>query len=286
MKFMLMIKSDEQAEAGVLPDEKVMSEMAAFNEAMAKAGVLLGAEGLQATSKGARIALQGGKRTTTNGPFAEAKEVIAGYWLLRTKSQADAVAWAKRCPGAAGNLELRQVYELDDFPVDAAEGSDGWRANEERMREELEQAPPAAKPGTSRFIAMLKSDEHTESGVMPDEQMLSRMGKLMEDMGKAGVAVGGEGLQPSKKGVRIQHHKVIDGPFAESKEMIAGFTMLRCKSTAEAIEWSWRWLEIHCSGKFATDGEIEIRQVFELSELPAGEAVERSKRLERQLRQR
>jgi hypothetical protein len=107
------------------------------------------------------------------------------------------------------------------------------------------------------------------------------MGKLMEDMGKAGVAVGGEGLQPSKKGVRIQHHKVIDGPFAESKEMIAGFTMLRCKSKAEAIEWSWRWLEIHCSGQFATDGEIEIRQVFELSELPPLRASRRFESIRR-----
>jgi hypothetical protein len=287
MQFMLTIKSDEQAEAGVLPDEKIMSEMTKFNEAMVEAGVLVSAEALHPTSKGTRIALAGGKRTTSDGPFAEAKEVIAGYWLLRAKSKADAVEWAKRCPGAAGKLELRQVYELDDFPVDAAEGTDGWRAKEERMRDELEHAPePAAKPGTLRFIAMLKSDKYSESGVLPDEQMLSRMGKLMEDMANAGVAVGGEGLQPSAKGVRIQQHKVIDGPFTESKEMIAGFTMLRCKSKAEAIEWSWRWLDIHCSGNFASDGEIEIRQVFELSELPPSEAVERAKRLDQQLGKR
>jgi hypothetical protein len=284
MKFMMMIKSDEQAEAGVLPDEKIIAAMNKFNADLVAAGVLVGAEGLHATSKGARIRLANGKRTTTDGPFAEAKEVIAGYWMLQTKTKEDAIAWAKRCPGAAGRLELRQVYEMEDFPVDPAEKDDGWRANEERMREEMERAPqPSAVPGTKRYIAMLKSDAFSESGVLPDEQMLTTMGKLMEDMANAGVAIGGEGLKPTTEGVQIKQNRVTDGPFAEAKELIAGFCMLRVKSKAEAIEWSWRWLDVHCGGNFAKDGEIQIREVFELSDMPASPAVEREKQLRDQM---
>jgi hypothetical protein len=101
-------------------------------------------------------------------------------------------------------------------------------------------------------------------------------------MGSAGVVVGGEGLQPSAKGVRIKANKLTDGPFAESKELVAGFMMLRCKSLAEAIEWSWRWLEVHCSG-LQKDGEIQIREVFEMDDLPPSEAVERAKKVSEQL---
>ncbi|HVZ30980.1 MAG TPA: YciI family protein [Polyangiaceae bacterium] len=283
MQFMMLVKSDERTEAGAMPDPAIIDAMTKYNEDLAKAGVLVSAEGLHPTSKGALLRLAGGKRATIDGPYAEAKEVIAGYWILRTKTREEAIAWAKRNPGAAGNIELRQLYETDDFPVDPAEQEDGWRAKEERMRKEQEAAPKAAvKPGTKRFIAMLTSDKVTESGVLPDEKMLSAMGKLMEDMGSAGVIAGGEGLQPSAKGVRIKANKLTDGPFAESKELIAGFMMLRCKSLAEAIEWSWRWLDVHCSG-LQKDGEIQVRQVFEMDELPPSEAVERAKKLTEQL---
>jgi hypothetical protein len=284
MQFMLLMKSDQHTEAGVLPDEKIITAMTNYNDALVKAGVLVAAEGLHPTSRGATIRLAGGKRTTTDGPFAEAKEVIAGYWILRTKTREEAIDWAKRCPGAAGSLELRQLYEMDDFPVDPAEKEDGWRAKEEQMRAELEQAPKAAiKPGTKRFMAMIKSNKLSESGVMPDEKMLTAMGNLMEEMGAAGTAVGGEGLQPSAKGVRIKQNKLTDGPFAESKELIAGFMMLRCSSLAEAITWSWRWLDVHCSGGVASEGEIEIREVFEMSDLPSSPAVERAKQVNAQL---
>lgn len=283
MKFMMMVKSDERSEAGAMPDASIIDVMTRYNEDLVKAGALLSAEGLQPTSKGATIRLAGGKRSTIDGPYAEAKEVIAGYWILQTKTREEAVAWAKRNPGAAGNIELRQLYEMDDFPVDAAEQDDGWRAKEERMRAELDAAPKTtAKPGTKRFMAMLTSDRVTESGVLPDEKMLSAMGKLMEEMGNAGVAIGGEGLQPSAKGLRIKANKVTDGPFAESKELIAGYMMLRCKSLAEAIEWSWRWLEVHCSG-LQKDGEIQVREVFEMNDLPPSEALERAKRVTEQL---
>jgi hypothetical protein len=287
MKFMLLMKSDEQAEAGVLPDEQVIAAMGKFNQDLVESGALLSAEGLHPTSRGTRIRIAGGKRTTTDGPFAEAKEVIAGYWVLQTKTKDEALAWAKRCPGAAGQLELRQLYEMEDFPVDAAEKEDGWRAKEEEMRKEMDRPQASAPvPGTKRFIAMLESDSFSERGVLPDEPMLTAMGKLMEEMASAGVAIGGEGLKPTSQGVQIKRNKITDGPFAEAKELIAGFVMLRCTSKAEAVQWAWRWLEVHCGGNFAKDGEIQIREVFELSDLPSSPAVEREKKLREQMKQR
>src|ERR1700674_3150824 len=117
MRFMvLMIPGDKQVEAGVLPDEKTIAAMMKYNEELAKAGVLLALDGLHPSSKGARIRFSGGKRTVTDGPFTEAREVIGGYWLWQVRSKADAIEWASRCPAADGDvLEIRQVYEMSDF---------------------------------------------------------------------------------------------------------------------------------------------------------------------------
>jgi hypothetical protein len=118
MRFMvLMIPGDRKnVEAGVMPDQKLISAMMKYNEDLAKAGVLLALDGLQPSSKGARIRFSGGKRTVTDGPFTEAREVIGGYWLWQVKSKAEAIEWASRCPAAEGDtLEVRQVYEMSDF---------------------------------------------------------------------------------------------------------------------------------------------------------------------------
>jgi hypothetical protein len=118
MRFMvLMIPGDRKnVEAGVMPDQKLISAMMKYNEDLAKAGVLLALDGLQPSSKGARIRFSGGKRTVTDGPFTEAREVIGGYWLWQVKSKEEAIEWASRCPAAEGDtLEVRQVYEMSDF---------------------------------------------------------------------------------------------------------------------------------------------------------------------------
>jgi hypothetical protein len=118
MRFMvLMIPGDRKSvEAGVMPDQKLISAMMKYNEDLAKAGVLLALDGLQPSSKGARIRFSGGKRIVTDGPFTEAREVIGGYWLWQVKSKAEAIEWASRCPAAEGDtLEVRQVYEMSDF---------------------------------------------------------------------------------------------------------------------------------------------------------------------------
>ncbi|HWW95378.1 MAG TPA: YciI family protein [Vicinamibacteria bacterium] len=119
MRFMIMVKADKDSEAGVLPDEKLLAEMGKYNEDLAKAGVLLAAEGLQASSKGARVRFSGTKRTVIDGPFTEAKELIAGFWLIQARSKEEAIEWVKRAPnpfpGTESEIEIRQLFEAADF---------------------------------------------------------------------------------------------------------------------------------------------------------------------------
>jgi hypothetical protein len=112
---MVLVKATEESEAGVLPDEEALAAMGQYNEELAKAGVMLDGAGLQPSSKGARVRFSGGKRTVIDGPFTEAKELIAGYWVIQVKSKEEAIEWVKRVPFEEGELEIRQVFELDDF---------------------------------------------------------------------------------------------------------------------------------------------------------------------------
>jgi hypothetical protein len=133
MRVMVVIKANKDTEAGVMPDEKLLTDMGNFNEALAKAGLLLAMEGLHPSSKGARVKFSGTKRTVIDGPFTETKELIAGYWLWQVKSTDEAIEWVKRCPnptGAEAEIEIRQVFELDDF---GAELTPELRAQEERL---------------------------------------------------------------------------------------------------------------------------------------------------------
>jgi hypothetical protein len=125
MRFMMIVKANKDSEAGVMPDEKMIAAMTKYNEELANAGVLLDLAGLQPSSKGARVKFSGGKRTVVDGPFAETKELIAGYWLIQVKSRKEAIEWAMRSPAPHGEgveceIELRQLFELDDFGPSAA----------------------------------------------------------------------------------------------------------------------------------------------------------------------
>src|SRR3989449_2445020 len=135
MRFMILVKATKNSEAGVLPDEKLLAEMGKYNEELAKAGVLLAAEGLQPSSKGARVKFSGTKRTVIDGPFAETKELIAGFWLIQAKSKEEAIEWVKRAPnpfpGTESEIEIRQVFEADDF---GPEFTPELRKQEERIR--------------------------------------------------------------------------------------------------------------------------------------------------------
>jgi len=136
MRFMVLVKANEDSEAGVFPDAKILAEMGKFNEELVKAGVMLAAEGLHPSSKGARVKFEGSKRTVTDGPFAETKELIAGFWLWQVKSKEEAIEWLKRAPfGGGKEVELRQVLEPEEFSVHL---TPEHREKYERYRAQLE----------------------------------------------------------------------------------------------------------------------------------------------------
>jgi hypothetical protein len=115
MRFMVIVKANKDSEAGVLPNQQILAEMGRYNEELAKAGVMLAGEGLQASSKGARVKYSGKKRSVTDGPFSETKELVAGFWLIQAKSKEEAIEWVKRAPFQEGEVEIRQVFEAEDF---------------------------------------------------------------------------------------------------------------------------------------------------------------------------
>jgi len=217
-----------------------------------------------------------------DGPFAEARELVGGFWLVQTPTLADAIAWAKRAPFAEGEVELRQLYEMSDFPAEAAETPDAWREQERALREG---APPAQapadagaptqpaeavrKPGTKRFILMLKADRTTESGALPTPEALAQMGGLMDEMAKSGALLGGEGLKPSAQGAKVRYagakRTVLDGPFTEAKEMIAGYVTIQVPTKQDAVRFAERWLNVHLATSPVSleSSEIEIRALLE-----------------------
>jgi len=136
MRFMVLIKADQNSEAGQMPDEALLAAMGEYNEQLARAGILLAGEGLHPSSKGARVRFSGKQRTVIEGPFAETRELIAGFWLWQVRSKEEAIEWIKRCPNPMGTdteIELRQVFELEDF----GELTPELRAQEERLRADI-----------------------------------------------------------------------------------------------------------------------------------------------------
>jgi len=135
MRFMVLVKANKDSEAGVMPDRKILTEMGKFNDELVKAGVMLAAEGLHASSKGARVRFDGQKRTVIDGPFTEAKELVAGYWLWQCKSKEEAIEWVKKVPmpmaSGQAEIEIRQIFEAEDF---GAEFTPELRAQEEHQR--------------------------------------------------------------------------------------------------------------------------------------------------------
>ena len=138
MRFMVIVKADKNSEAGALPSQELLAEMGKFNEELVKAGVMLAGEGLQPSSKGARVRFSGNKRTVIDGPFSETKELIAGFWLWQVRSKEEAIEWVKRAPnpfpGTESEIEIRQVFEAEDF---GPEFTPELREQEERLREQI-----------------------------------------------------------------------------------------------------------------------------------------------------
>ena len=145
MRFMIIVKATKDSEAGVMPSEQLLADMGKFNEELVKAGVMLAGEGLQSSAKGARVKFSGDKRTVIDGPFAETKELIAGFWIWQVKSKEEAIEWVKRCPNphpGESEIEIRQVFEAEDF---GAEFTPELREQEERVRAQVSQRDKSAK---------------------------------------------------------------------------------------------------------------------------------------------
>jgi hypothetical protein len=146
MRFMILVKATKNSEAGAMPSQELLAAMMKYNEELIRAGVMLAGEGLQPSSKGARVKFSGSNRTVTDGPFAETKELIAGFWLWQCKSKEEAIEWVKRCPnpmpGEESEIEIRQILEADDF---GAEFTPELRGQEERLRTRTEQRKKDAK---------------------------------------------------------------------------------------------------------------------------------------------
>ncbi len=152
MKVMVMVKATKNSEAGIMPSEKLLTEMGKYNEELVKAGILLAGEGLHPTTKGKRVRFAGGKRAVVDGPFAETKELIAGFWMWQVRSMDEALEWARRCPdpmpGEEAELEIRQVFAAEDF---GEELTPELRANEERLRAEVEKQKSAGSTSSSKL---------------------------------------------------------------------------------------------------------------------------------------
>jgi len=273
MRVLMIVKASKESEAGVLPDEKLLSAMGRYNESLVKANVLLSGDGLKASSNGWRVKCSKGKVTVTDGPFAETKELVAGFWLVNVKSLDDAVEWAKKVPFQDGEVELRPLFEVEEFPVDPKEDPEGWRKKELEFRAK---AAPARRPGTKRYMGLLKADKNTEAGVMPDEKILTAMGAFFDEGVKAGVILAGEGLHPSSKAKRVRYsgakRTVIDGPFAETKELVAGYAILQYASKEEALDWTKRFVQVDAPGRLNGECECELRPFFELEDFPVSPA--------------
>ncbi len=249
MRFMVIVPASKESEAGVLPDAKLLADMGKFNEEMIKAGVMLAGEGLQPTSKGARLKFQDGKTTVTDGPFTESKELIAGFWLLQVKSKDEAIAWMRRAPfGGGTELENPTGLRSRGFrarPAARDAGVRGADAREGRLQE-----------GAMRYVCLVYMEPQNLTAV-PDRECAACGASLRA----AGQLVAAEALQPAATArtlrVRDGRPVLIDGPFTETKEQLAGFYLIDAKDFEEA-------LAIAAKIPPARAGSIEVRPVREL----------------------
>jgi hypothetical protein len=233
---MVLGTGNRDTEAGVRPKPEAIEAMVKYNTELTKAGVVLDAQGLMPTSTAKRVRFDGSKRTVIDGPFAETKELVAGYWIWQVRSMHDAVERLKRAPFDGGvEVTIRQVFT--------------WK-------------PPSAEDTTIKVMVFVPGNSDSEAGVMPSTELIEKMTKFNEELVKDGVMLDGQGLTPTKAGKRVQFEggkpTVIDGPFAETKELIAGYSIWKVRSIDEAVEWVKR--------SPVDDGVVILRPIFEAAD--------------------
>jgi len=225
MRFIIMHKTEPRWEAGAIPDAELIARVGKLMGEFMKSGTLLGGEGLRASSQGVRLRFSGGERTVTKGPFTPSNELPAGFTLVRTASLDEAMHWASRFAGIVGDVEI------DIRPV-----TEPW---------DIGMVPVPSELPTRRYMLLYKADAASESGRPRPAEQRAKISRLFEEMSSAGVLLTNIGLQPSEQGKRYTfkggRHTVVDGPFAESKELIAGYVMFRAQSLEEAAEWASRY---------------------------------------------
>lgn len=240
MRFMVMHKMTEEMEKGLPPEPAIIEGVGRLVEEGAKEKVFVSGEGLKPSSQRVHLVYKNGKRTLTHGPFTNARELVGGFALMCVRSKEEALSWCDRFAAVLGDVELFMG------PVNEA-----WDLG---MMPKPDNAP-------LRFLLMHKPDERSENEAPPEPQRVAKMGALIDEMTKAGVLQATGGLASTKKGARIRFEggkrTVIDGPFTESKELIAGYAILDLPSKAAALYWATRF------GEVVKVNEIEVRQMSE-----------------------
>lgn len=240
MRFMVMHKVTAEMEQGLPPDPAIIANVGKLIQEGLKDKVFLSGEGLKPTSERVHIKYQQGKRTITDGPFTEAKELIAGFALTRVRSKEEAISWSDKFAAVIGDVELFMGPVVEPWDLGMM---------------------PKPKNPPLRFLSMHQLDERSAPDTPPAPELLARMGALVSEMTQAGVLQASGGLEGTKKGARIRFQagkpSVLDGPFAESKELIAGYAIVELPSKAAAIEWALRF------GQVVQVDEIDVRQMTE-----------------------
>jgi hypothetical protein len=237
MRFMVMHKMTDEMETGV-PDPAIVEEVGKLVREGLKDKVFVSGEGLKPSSQRVHIAYKNGKRTITDGPFTEPKELVGGFALVRVSSKEEAIAWCDKLAAVIGDVELFMGPVVEPWDLGMVKKPKN---------------PPL------RYLSLQQIDERSENEAAPDPELVAKMGALLEEMTTAGVLQATGGLASTKKGARIRYEggkrTVMDGPFAESKELIAGYAIVDLPSKAAAIEWALRF------GDVVKVNEIDVRQL-------------------------
>jgi hypothetical protein len=241
MRFMIMHKTNPRWESGAVPSPQLVARVGALLGELEKANVLLGAEGLRASSRGVRLRFSGGVRTVTPGPFEGENELPAGFSILRVRSLDEAVEWASRQAAVLGDVEI------DIRPV-----TEAW---------DIGMAPRPESMTTTRYMALRKATPASEAGVALSPRQRAEMERLLDESRRAGTHLAAETLRPSARGRRYRNSRegirVIDGPFTESKELIGGYVIVDAESLEQAAPWAARYIAT------VEADEVDLRELEE-----------------------